>query len=153
MARSLTVRDATLADAEAITERLRRRDYDEVVASVGLDIAGAIRASIAASPGLCWTAESHRPAFVIGCARVSDDTGSPWLLGTDDVTAYPGALTKIAKRHIAIMLQTYDTLVNFVDARNADSVGWLRLLGFTVAEPVPFGPQGLPFHPFVMRKV
>lgn len=152
MAGSLTVRDATLEDADFLATRLRARDYDEAVASAGADIPTVMRASVAASEGMCWIAESDQPVFVIGCAPVVPGVGSPWLLGTDEVRAYPGALTRIAKRHIAIMLQTYGYLVNYVDARNADSVGWLRLLGFTVEAPVPYGAEGRPFHRFTMKR-
>lgn len=150
MARDLKVRDAGLADAAYLAGRLRSRDHDEVVASAGPDIPRIMREAVQASTGLCWVAYDAHPVFVIGCAPVAPGLGSPWLLGTAAVAKYPGALTRIAKRHIAIMLQTYPALVNYVDARNADSVGWLRLLGFTVDEPVPYGAEGRPFHRFTM---
>lgn len=153
MGRSLTVRDATLDDAAFVAERLRARDYDEVVASAGTDVPAILRASVLASVGMAWTAESDRPVLLLGCAPVLPGVGSPWLLGTEEAARYPGALTRIAKRHIAIMLQTYGALVNYVDARNADSVGWLRMLGFTVDKPTPYGAQGRLFHRFTMRGV
>jgi hypothetical protein len=140
-----------LVDASYLAPRLRERDRDEVTASAGPDILAILRASILASPGMCWAAYDAHPVFVLGCAPVSPGVGSPWLLGTDAVARYPGALTRIAKRHIAIMLRTYPSLVNYVDARNADSVGWLELLGFKVYAPTPYGVEGLPFHRFTME--
>lgn len=150
MARDLFVRDATAEDAEWLATGLRERDRQEAMASHGSQILATMHGAIAASSGMCWVAEAERPVFVIGCAPVAPGVGSPWLLGTDEVASYPRALTRIAKRHIAIMRETYPVLLNYVDERNADSVGWLRLLGFTVEEPTPYGIEGRPFHRFMM---
>jgi hypothetical protein len=40
---------------------------------------------------------------------------------------------------------------NYVDARHARSIRWLKWLGFTIEEARPMGFAGLPFHPFGMR--
>jgi len=150
LARNLFVRDAQAEDAEWLACGLRERDRQEALASHGPGILATMYGAIAASKGMCWVAEAERPVFVIGCAPVAPGVGSPWLLGTDEVARYPGALTRIAKRHIVIMRATYPVLLNYVDERNADSVGWLRLLGFTVDDPVPYGIEGRPFHRFTM---
>lgn len=42
-------------------------------------------------------------------------------------------------------------LTNYVDARNAVSIRWLRWLGFEIEPAAPFGIHGLPFHRFSMR--
>lgn len=139
-----------MADAEWLACGLRERDRQEAIASHGPAVLSTLYGAIMASLGMCWTAEGERPVFIIGCAPVAPGVGSPWLLGTDEVALYPGALTRIAKRHIAIMRETYPVLLNYVDERNADSVGWLRLLGFKVDEPVPYGVEGRPFHRFSM---
>lgn len=135
-----------------LARNLRQRDRDEVEASVGSDIVGAIRAAMDASGDLCWAVDDSQGhlAWIIGCAAVCPGLGSPWLLGTDLATAMPGVLTKLTKGHIAEMLTVYPQLVNFVDARNADSVRWLARLGFTIHDPVPYGVAGLPFHRFTM---
>lgn len=150
MARDLFVRDAQAEDAEWLACGLRERDRQEAQASHGPHILATLYAAIEASKGMCWVAEGERPVFVIGCAPVAPGVGSPWLLGTDDVAKHPRALTRIAKRHIAVMRETYPVLLNYVDERNADSVGWLRLLGFKVEEPAPYGIEGRPFHRFTM---
>jgi len=49
-------------------------------------------------------------------------------------------------------LAGYSHLENWVDARNTKAINWLRWLGFTVHDPVPFGVAGLPFHRFDMRR-
>lgn len=150
MARDLSVRDAQADDAEWLACGLRERDRQEVLAANGPGVLAALYGAIEASKGMCWAAEGERPVMVLGCAPVVPGVGSPWLLGTDEVAEYPRALTRIAKRHIAIMRATYPVLLNYVDERNADSVGWLRLLGFTVDPPTPYGIEGRPFHRFTM---
>jgi hypothetical protein len=49
------------------------------------------------------------------------------------------------------MLKAFPHLVNFVHAKNTTSVRWLRRLGFTLHEAVPYGALGEPFHPFELR--
>jgi len=152
----LEVRPSRLCDADWLALRLRSRDRDEAVAAAGPDVEATLYAAITASGALCWTAtENGKPVFVIGCAPVEGipGLGSPWLMAAQSVDRYPGALTRITKRHIAVMLQTYQALLNYVDARNSDSVRWLARLGFRVDEPETYGVEGRPFHPFMMGNI
>lgn len=141
-------------DAFRLARDLRQRDRDEVWASAGPDVEGAIANAVQASGDLCWSvcngADFDRLVWVIGCAPVALGIGSPWLLATDDVQLCPGTLTKLTKAHIAEMLKVYPRLVNMVDARNGDSVRWLARLGFVIEPAVPYGVAGLPFHRFTM---
>lgn len=150
-ASAFTLRPATPDDAIWLTERLRTRDREEALASFE-DIDTAIRHSITASP-ICDVAEIDGVGiFIIGCAPDTQVAGRgiPWLLGTKDVAHHPGALTKITKHYIVRFLERWPVLLNFVDERNVTSVRWLRRLGFTICEPLAFGRNGEPFHPFVM---
>lgn len=153
------IRQSHPNDARFLARELRQRDRDEVLASAGSHVEGAIRAAIIASGAMCWTvcnrAEAFLPVWVIGCAPVEGvpGLGSPWLLATDEVARCPGALTKLTKGHIAQMLGTYSALYNYVDARNTDSVRWLERIGFTVEPAEPYGVAGLPFHPFKMGNI
>lgn len=62
------------------------------------------------------------------------------------------ALMSLGRAYTAAMLQQYDTLTNFVDARHSESVAWLQRLGFKLEEPTPHGALGLPFHRFTMTR-
>jgi ribosomal protein S18 acetylase RimI-like enzyme len=46
------------------------------------------------------------------------------------------------------MQDLFPVLVNYIDARNVDAIGWLQSLGFTVEDALPHGPDRLPFHKF-----
>lgn len=150
-ASAFTLRPATPDDTIWLVPRLRERDRQEALATFE-DLDTAIRHSISASP-ICDVAEIDGVGiFVIGCAPDAnvEGRGIPWLLATTEVAHHPGALTKITKHYVGLFLERWPVLLNFVDERNVTSVRWLRRLGFTVCEPLAFGKNGEPFHPFVM---
>lgn len=147
----LDIRPATVDDALPLYMDLRPCDFDEAFAAAGPDVLPTLRAAITASP-LCWTATADgQVVFVVGCAQVRDGLGSPWLMATRAVSRFPKGMTVLSRKVLAVMLESYPALVNFVDARNVASRAWLSYLGFEVArEPEPYGPYGLPFHRFTM---
>lgn len=151
MAGKLIGREARPEDADSLGPRLRLCDIMEIEASSDETPTEIIRRSIAASPQ-CWTVcHEDRPVFVIGCAALPNDPrGCPWLLATDEVYRFPGALTRLTKGYVAEMMARWPGLLNFVDERNVASVRWLARIGFTVEEPIPAGRRGELFHPFHM---
>lgn len=153
MAAKLQVRPALIDDADWFATRLRQSDHDEAVAAAGPDVLGTLRRAIRYSEGLCWVAErDSRGVLLLGCAPIdmAQGHGSPWLVGTGEAVRFPGALTRIAKRHIAIMRGAYPHLINLVDDRNEVSIRWLQRLGFTMADPAPGGVNGELFRRFTM---
>ena len=46
--------------------------------------------------------------------------------------------------------QEFPYMFNYVDVRHKEAIRWLKWLGFTLNEPTPYGPFGLPFHKFHM---
>ena len=73
------------------------------------------------------------------------------MLGTDLVEKHSKAFLRRNKAYLSEMAQGFDTLENYVDARNEVSKKWLEWLGFEIGEPEPMGVLGLPFHKFEMR--
>tara|TARA_R100000781_G_scaffold87375_2_gene53764 strand:- start:9243 stop:9704 length:462 start_codon:yes stop_codon:yes gene_type:complete len=78
---------------------------------------------------------------------------TPWLLGTNALQHNTPAFLRMSKKWVQQQMKVYDTLVNFVDARNVKSIRWLKWLGFKVYPAVPTGPFQQPFHRFEMRNV
>lgn len=149
-ASAFELRDPELGrDSLYLAQHLRARDAQEVLA-VADSVVDSIDAAIMASPICAVAMIDGRPVFIIGCAPIREGLGSPWLLATDEVAAHPGALTKITKHYVGLFLERWPQLLNYVDQRNTNSVSWLQRIGFQVLEPVAFGRQGEPFHPFVM---
>jgi hypothetical protein len=147
------IRPVRDGDCDYVAAHMRQADRDEITASGVPDPLTALVFSVATST-LVWCATvDKRPACVFGVGTVSilGGIGSPWLLGTDDISRNPGAFIKHSRLYIRGMLDAYPHLTNHVDARNTRAVRWLRRAGFTVGEPEPHGPFALPFHPFEMR--
>ena len=51
-------------------------------------------------------------------------------------------LVRQGRRFVSEMVERYGYLENYCDARYVQSLNWLRRIGFTVGEPVPYGPSG-----------
>ena len=148
--KGFTLRPGRLEDAAWFAPRLRESDRVEVQA-VAIDLEACLRASIEASE-ICMVAERQgRGVILLGCVPAPDGAGIPWLLATDEVRPFPGALTAIGKRYVALFLERWPRLINAVDERNTVSIRWLQRLGFTIGEPQPFGLAGEPFRVFTME--
>jgi hypothetical protein len=136
-----------------VAAALRAADVAEVWATARLSPEDAVRRSLAASP-LAWAGlVDERPVclFGAGCWSLLGEVGVPWLLGTAEIERHAAAFLRRNRAYVARMRQTFPVLRNHVDARNRVSIRWLRWLGFTIAPAQPYGPFGLPFHPFEMR--
>lgn len=147
------MRRATVDDAAWLAPNLRASDAMEVSASF-TDAEAGIRLAIHTS-AICDVGELYgEGAFVIGCSQNTDgDMGIPWLLGTDAVSAFPGALTKTTRAYVQRFRERWPLLHNYVDQRSVKSIRWLQALGFEIGEPLPLGLKGELFHPFTMKGV
>jgi hypothetical protein len=147
------IRPTEPGDAAQLFANLRASDLAECQAYGRPGIAAGIASSVNRS-ALCWTGlVDGELAAIIGVAPVNMLTGigSPWMLGTPVLDEHSRILVRRTPEYIARMLKAFPHLVNFVHAKNTTSVRWLRRLGFTLHEAVPYGPLGEPFHPFEMR--
>lgn len=90
------------------------------------------------------------PAAVFGAARISElsGIGVPWLLGTDETVKNPVEFLRLSKPCLDDIQGRFPMLRNWVDARNAASIRWLKWLGFEVHASAPFGPFDQQFHKF-----
>lgn len=151
---SLVLRAPTVADCADLAPRLREADRQEVMAASGPDVEKTLHRALFASSHR-WAAELDGELVALfGFAPVSllDGIGSPWLLASPSLSRIPGALTKITLKHIQAVQGLYPCLENYVDARNTQSIRWLKRIGFTFgAKPVPWGVEGLPFYRFERR--
>ncbi len=146
---------ARLEHVAPIAENMRREDVEEVLAATGRDPLSALQGSFDASV-LCWTGTvDGAPACMFGVAPIDilGGVGAPWLLGTDLVPANTAPFLRRNKAYVARMLALFPCLFNYVDARNRQSIRWLKWLGFDFdAAPVPYGIEKLPFFRFTMRR-
>lgn len=73
------------------------------------------------------------------------DLGVPWLLTTAAVEKLPLAFVKEARSEVLAMLRLKQRLELYVLADYEKALRLVRLIGFTVGETAPVGPQGTRF--------
>lgn len=151
---NFSVVTANLDHLLPVAEKMRQADRDECMAGCGLGPYEVLQRSIAASP-LAWTVlEGTEPVAMFGVSQraLLSSTGIPWFLGAEGMERAGSLLPRFSRQVVQAWLTRYDRLENWVDARYEKSVRWLRWIGFTVEEPLPWGVAGLPFHHFWMER-
>jgi hypothetical protein len=139
-------------DLLLIAANMRAADRDEVWASSHVEPEQALRRSLTHSTHAWVGRVDDEPVIMFGVGMVSllGGIGAPWLLGTDGVQRYSRTFLRLSRGWLTEMRAAYPVLVNYVDARNALSIRWLRWLGFQIGPAVAWGADHLPFHRFEM---
>ena len=149
------IRKATVEDAVEVALYLRDADKDEIWASgKHLPVPCLIKAHTMSTECFALIV-GDKVACVFGVAPLSmlGSVGIPWMLGTNLVEKYPLLFLRKCQNSVLAMSDSYATLINYVDARNKMAIKWLSWSGFHVfEEPEPYGPFGMNFHRFEIRK-
>ncbi len=131
--------DATEEHAHGLAPRLRIADATEILISSGLIPLDALLASIKLSTH-SWTALlDGKPEIMWGVAPYSYSNsrlnqGVVWLLSSPEMYRIPGRFVKESHIYVSKMLETYDTLFNYVHAENTTSCKWLENMGFEAVD-------------------
>jgi len=146
------IRDTTMHDVLHLAKHLREPDMREMVAYGITENHERALLDSAARSYHCWTGFiDGKLACVFGVAETQPGQGSPWMMGTPLLDDHQRVLAKQTPIYVARMLATFPHLVNFVHVENDVSIRWLKRIGFTVHDPVPYGAPGEMFHPFEMK--
>lgn len=143
--------DVAEAWLETIAANLRQSDVDEVKASSALPPRDALFASFALSThAYVILSRGGGPIAVFGAApHPLPGVGIVWMLGTDGIRREAYSIARSTRRYLDELSEAYPILWNFIDARNAVSMRWLRWGGFKVLADHPnHGPEGRLFHTF-----
>lgn len=145
---------ATLAHVDSLAPRVRASDCAEVWASGRHTPAEALRLSVDFSVASVAALADGAPFAMFGVAprSLTSEVGTPWLLGSDDITLYRRPFLRHGRVFVRAMLDLFPVLENYVDARNHTSIEWLRWLGFDILPAAPFGVYKMQFHRFEMRR-
>lgn len=142
------------SDILYIAQNMRAADLGELRASHGdeCDVLALLRRSVGQSSLAVTTVDActGEPVAIFGAGPLSllSDIGVPWMLGTERMFDFPRELLADGRRWVGAMLQDFSELANYVDVRNDLSVRWLKRLGFSFSEPVPYGIKGMSFYRF-----
>lgn len=137
---------------DAIAANPRPADVAELWAAAratpGYCMRAGLRVSVQAYTGLV----DGVPACMFGVNPISTigGTGVPWMVGSTLLSDHGAhrALLRLAREPLARMQAAFPFLCNAVDARNVAAIRWLKWLGFEFCNPIPCGPDDLPFLPF-----
>ena len=75
---------------------------------------------------------------------------SPWLVTGEPVNRHKKLFLRETREGVEKMRLLFPVLRNYVHAEYAETIRWLKWLGFAIGEPKPMGPQGAPFCLFSM---
>ena len=150
--------DATEEHASGLAPNLRAADALEVKVSSGLSPLNALLASVELSTH-SWTALlDGKPEIMWGVAPYSYSNsrlnqGVVWLLSSDELYRIPRRFVKESNIYVSKMFETYDTLFNYVHAKNTKSCKWLENMGFeAVDRREEYGVGQQPFILYVRHK-
>jgi hypothetical protein len=146
-----TILAAKPEHCDLLAVNLRAADRKEVQAA-GLSSYRAVRRAFRS--GIL-----SRTAFVDGDiaamwglgGNLLSEIGHPWLLTTPAVERVPFSFAREAKRAVGEMLLYRSVLFDYVDANYEQAIRFLKILGFTLGEPEPFGRRGQLFRRFELR--
>lgn len=144
----------TMADIDTIEPLVRQADRDEITGALGIPMREAMADGIRDSSKASKIVVDGHTVAVFGDAPYSllGGVGVPWLISTVHVERYPKAFLSVCKPEVAEMLTRHQELLNFVDVRNTVAIRWLKWLGFQFDDPAPYGPRGMLFQRFWMRR-
>lgn len=154
MASRFEVYPATPELLEEIAGQARPADIAELWASAHVTPLEAIKRAAALSQET-WVATCDGwPICAFGVVPVSASTGlgAPWMVGTKRIEWCARGFLRASRGVVEQMLWKWPRLVNYVDSRNRKAILWLQWLGFEIGPAVPWGAEGLPFHPFTRTR-
>lgn len=149
------VRLATLEDAYSLAPRLRKQDVAEIAAYTGEDPFTALRDGLMFSTVCNALVRNGKPIAMGGVGPLPipgvKGVGAVWLLGSDEIADIQVEFLRMSRGWVDAMHGSdYPLLMNFVDARNARHIKWLKWCGFTfLRKHAEFGVAKKPFYEFV----
>ena len=154
----MSVSDSTIVEyvsptdegIQYIADNMRQDDIDEVWRCNQMTPHDALSESIKASEESYMIIINGEPVGVFGVVSpgMMNIAGVPWMLGTEGVVQHVTVFIRRTSEVIDRMLVKYGQLYNYVDTKNKKSIRMLRLIGFKIEDPEPYGMMGHSFHKF-----
>lgn len=157
MSAKLKVVKGEYTHALSLQGRLRESDHLELYTATGQDPDEIILRSWDISL-FNWTLLLGKiPIAIFGVApqALLGLTGSPWMVGTDEMKRYDAQIfiARNSIKYIKKMFDCFPYLLNYVDVRNKLSIKWLKWCGFNISDnSTPYGVFGSPFYRFDMER-
>lgn len=146
---NITRRLPTEQDIINLSENMRQSDIDELNAVTDQSVICSVRASVLNShEDFLWAYHVDGVLVLIyGCTR----SGSPWMLGTNELNKHIKELTIRTRVVVRKMLKRWPVLSNVIDVRQEMTIRWLELVGFTFDQEAFEIKPGFPVIRFELR--
>lgn len=135
------LRKARKKDCKQLARVMREADAKEVKASHGHTPYEALLNSYKQSYTCSSWVFNGQVIAMCGVAKMDKHTGSPWLLGSDELVKTPRvtfALLRESTKWIERKQKNHPLMLNYVHAENEASLKWLKHLGFRFIRKVEF---------------
>lgn len=150
---------ATPGHINQMAPRVRQCDQDELWAQTHMRAKDALNAAINIKYSESFACILNGVVVAVfgivkseaNAVTPAENAGILWLIGTDDIYENKDLFHKHTAEWLSIFRSRYDHISNWVDSRNMAAVKWIESVGFTVYPPMPYGPDGIPFHFFEWR--
>lgn len=153
MGRPYAIVEATEQHIEMLAPRLRLLDCLELTANGSSAIDHLRRCYRGAVMRKTAFVEAEiAAAWGLHCGTLLSGEGHPWLMTAPPIERAPIAFVKEARREVERMLDVRPRLINYVLASYGGAIRLLSVLGFTIGEPEPLGPNRVMFRRFEMVK-
>lgn len=138
-----------------IAADMRPADVEEVWASNHHTPLEALAKGWAVSDFSAVVTHDGVPLVMLGVVKGDILTGSGvvWLLGTNEALKHRRIFLEQTRGVLDELLSICPRLHNYVHTENKTSVRWLKHIGFTIEDAVPYGPDGEMFHPFHLERI
>jgi hypothetical protein len=136
------VRNAVVADAYFLGERLREADIQEIEATQRYkDATDALIQGILDSTD-CWTIMEPKTGIPVAMCGVQPVLSGLlyvpiWLLGTEAIRRYSTKFLRLTKKWLNVLAIQLGPIGNYVDVRNELHVKWLEWNGFVNYHTIP----------------
>lgn len=94
------------------------------------------------------------PVLSLGVIRKSllSDEGLLWLMHSADIKKVKIRALRKSVYYLKKFLMTFNSLENYIDARNVLTIKWLKWCNFTIDDAKRVGSENMPFHKFHLRR-
>jgi hypothetical protein len=131
-----------LGDTWLCLPTVRQSDIDEL-AALGVTAEQCLRQGILRSVESATITINDEPAGIVGIIDYGEFR-LIWACFCTVIERHPIPFLRACRR----WLQDKGPLLNYVDARNQQTITWLEWIGFEIDNPVPYGLNGELFHRF-----
>ncbi len=139
MDNKIKIISSTLDDVFSLENHLRLADINEVKALGSTPRKSLLMGYIYSDECLSvWKDNKVIGMFGVSSFELPKGFATIWFLGSKEMTDIPVTFVKEGIKYTKEKLLKYDILLNYVDARNTDSLKWLRAIGMTLSSKTSF---------------